>query len=206
MLMQQQRLPYPIPSYFQIYTLHDLTKIIGIIVFHTKSPQLITKVLHLNTVTRKSLNYPASGHLVQSPGTDAYFLGSVMPPYMGALMISYRHYERMHSPTRPEQHQNSFLLATSSGSPSAPLKIIQHSWPIKKHFTSSLQLKSFSPCWVGVNGTQSTSQTFFPMKKKKNLTILFWRRMRIHVHGRTSISDFQRHCSSELLRVYSWNT
>lgn len=38
-------------------------------------------------------------------------------------------------------------LATSSGSPSAPLKIIQHSRPIKKHFTSALQYMSFSPCW-----------------------------------------------------------
>lgn len=53
---------------------------------------------------------------------------------------------------------------------------------------------------VGVNGTQSTSQTLFPMQK--NFTIWFWRR--IHVHGIFSISYFQRHCSSELLCVYSW--
>lgn len=107
-----------------------------------------------------------------------------MPPYMEALMISYRHYDRMHSPTRPEQHQNRFLLATSSGSPSAPLKIIQHSWPIKNLPLHS-NLNHFRH--VGVNGTQSTSQTLFPMQKKefddlilgentcprKNLNILF---------------------------------
>ena len=140
-----------IPSYLEIYTLHALTKIIGIIVFHTKSLQLITKVLHLNRVTRMKLprfrpSSSVSRHCrllavacsLTSLKVSHAFLGSVMPPYMGAHLISYRHYDRMHSPPRPEQHENSFLLATSSGSPSAPLKIIQHSWPIKKHFTSSL--------------------------------------------------------------------
>lgn len=92
-----------------------------------------------------------------------------MPPYLGAHLISYRHYDRMHSPTRPEQHENSFSLATSSGSPSAPLKII----PTFLAHQEALYLFIYSNCHnfrhVGVNGTQSTSQTLFPMQKN-NLT------------------------------------
>ena len=65
---------YCVVSLVRGLSLHDLTKITGVIVFHTKSLQLITKVLYLNTVTRKSPNYPASGHVVQSPSTDAYLL------------------------------------------------------------------------------------------------------------------------------------
>lgn len=93
------------------------------------------------TCGRMFINFP------QSRPCLSWVCNAPIYIYGGASYQLQTLWSHAYSPTRPEQHENGFLLATSSGLPSAPLIIIWHSWPIKKHFTSSWTFSKFSPCW-----------------------------------------------------------
>ena len=198
-----------IPSYLEIYTLHALTKIIGIIVFHTKSLQLITKVLHLNTVTRMKLprfrpSCSVSRHWrllavacsLTSLKVSHAFLGSVMPPtYIWGRILSAT--DTVIACIAPPD-QKKMKMASYSPHPPVYLKQLSNiPGPSRRTLPLHSNLHNFRE-WTAHN---RQARHYFLMQKKKNLTIWFWRR--IHVHGILSRYYFQRHCSSVILCVYS---